>query len=63
MTAAAKPGQGVGGNMPDCCVRVHVFKDKGVTWAAAVATCTQVLIRVVGLVGVTVLHSHVACCL
>jgi hypothetical protein len=28
----------------------HVFEEGGATWAAAVATCAQVLMRVVGLV-------------
>ncbi len=40
-----------------------VFKEGGVTRAAAVATCAQVLIRVVWLVGGTALRSRDACCL
>ncbi len=63
MTAAAKPGQRVGGGTPNCRVCEHVFKEGGATQAVAVATCAQVLTRVVGLVGVTALHSCVACCL
>ncbi len=63
MTAVAKPGQRVGGGMSNCHVRECVFKEGGASWAAAVATCAQVLLRVVGLVGVTALHSRVACCL
>ncbi len=47
--------------MPNCCVRERVFKEGGATWAAAVATCARVLMRVVGLVGVMALRSHVAC--
>jgi hypothetical protein len=35
----------------------HMFEEGGVTRAAAVATCAQVLMRVVGLDGVTALHS------
>jgi hypothetical protein len=38
-----------------------VFEEGGATWAAAVATCAQVLMHVVGLVGVMALHSCVAC--
>jgi hypothetical protein len=38
-----------------------VFEERGATWAAAVATCAQVLMRVVGLVGGTALRSHDAC--
>ncbi len=38
----------------------RVFKEGGATWAAAVATCAQVLMRVVGLIVVTTLHSHEA---
>jgi hypothetical protein len=63
MTAVAKPGQLVGGGTPDCSIRERVFKKGGATQAAAVATCTQVLMHVVGLVGVTALRSCVACCL
>jgi hypothetical protein len=44
-------------------MRKRVFKEGGVTWAAAVATCARVLMHVVGLVGVTALRSHDACCL
>jgi hypothetical protein len=63
MTAAAKPGQRVGGGTPKCCMRECVFKKGGATWAAAVATCACVLMRVVGLVGVMALRSCVARCL
>jgi hypothetical protein len=63
MTAAVKPGQGVGGGMPNCPIRKRVFKEGGATCAAAVATCAQVLMRVVGLVGLMALHSCVARCL
>ncbi len=35
-----------------------MFKEGGAARAAAVATCAQVLMCVVGLVGKTVLHSH-----
>ncbi len=56
MTAAAWPGQHVGGGMPECCMRECMFKE-GVAWAAAVATCPQVLMSVVGLVGRTVLRG------
>ncbi len=41
----------------------RVFKEGGATWAAAVATCAQVLMRVVGLVGGMALRSRDACCL
>ncbi len=61
MTAAVKPGQQVGGGMPNYHVHECVFKEGGVTQAAAVAICAQVLMCVVGLVGVTALHSPVAC--
>jgi hypothetical protein len=47
--------------MPECCMRERVFKEGVATWAAAVATCAQVLMGVVGLVGITALHSHDAC--
>ncbi len=40
-----------------------VFEEGGATQAAAVATCAQVLMRVVGLVGGTALCSCDACCL
>jgi hypothetical protein len=40
-----------------------VFKEGGATWAAAVSTCAQVVMHVVGLVGVTALRSCDACCL
>ncbi len=40
-----------------------MFKERGATWAAAVATCAQVLMPVNGLVGGTALHSCDACCL
>jgi hypothetical protein len=42
-------------------MREHVFKEGGATWAAAVATCAQVFMRVVGLVGRTALCSRDAC--
>jgi hypothetical protein len=35
----------------------RVFREGGATWAAAVATCAQVLVRLVGLDGVMALHS------
>ncbi len=38
-----------------------MFEEGGATWAADVATCAQVLMRVVRLVGGTVLCIHVAC--
>jgi hypothetical protein len=44
-------------------MRERVFDEGGATQAAAVATCAQVLIRVVGLVGVMALRSCDACCL
>ncbi len=44
-------------------MRERVFKEGGATWAAAVATCAQVLMRVVGLVGSTALRSCDAHCL
>jgi hypothetical protein len=56
-TAAAWPGQRVGGGMPECRMHERVFKEGGAARAAAVATCAQVLMRVVGLVGRTVLCS------
>ena len=37
--------------MPECCIHEHVFAEGGAACAAAVATCAQVLMRVVGLVG------------
>jgi hypothetical protein len=43
--------------MPNFCVLERVFEEGGATWAATVATCTQVLMHVVGLVGVTALRS------
>jgi hypothetical protein len=43
--------------MPDCHVRERVFEEGGVTWAAAVATCARILMRVVGLNVVTALRS------
>ncbi len=49
--------------MLDCCVHERVFKEGGATRAAAVATCARVLMRVVGLIVVTALHSHEARCL
>ncbi len=36
----------------------RVFEEGGATWAAAVATCAQVLLRVVGLVGGMALRSR-----
>jgi hypothetical protein len=42
--------------MPECCMREHVFKEGGATRTATVATCAQVLLRVVRLVGVMALH-------
>ncbi len=44
-------------------MRERVFKVGGATQAAAVATCAQVLMHVVGLVGVTTLRSCDAHCL
>jgi hypothetical protein len=44
-------------------MRERIFEEGGATQAAAVATCAQSLMRVVELVGVTALHSPVACCL
>ncbi len=41
----------------------HVFKEGGATRAAAVATCAQVCMCVVGLVGGTALRSWDFCCL
>ena len=38
----------------------HMFKEGGVTSAAAVATCAQVLMRVVGLIVVVTLRSREA---
>ncbi len=49
--------------MPECCMHEPVFKEGGATRAAAVATCAQVLMHVVGLVGVMALHSCDAHCL
>ncbi len=49
--------------MPECRMRKRVFKEGGATRAAAVATCAQVLMRVVGLVGGMALRSCYACCL
>jgi hypothetical protein len=43
--------------MPDCCMRERVFEEGGATQATAVATCAQVLMRVVGLIVVTALRS------
>jgi hypothetical protein len=40
-----------------------VFEEGGATWAAAVATCAQVLMCVIGLVGGAALCSCNACCL
>jgi hypothetical protein len=47
--------------MPGCCVREHVYEEGGATRAAAVATCTQVLMHVVGPVGFTTLRCCIAC--
>ena len=44
-------------------MREHVFKEGGATWAAAVATCAQVLMHVVGLIVVTALCSREVHCL
>jgi hypothetical protein len=44
-------------------MREHVFEEGGATWAAVVATCALVLMRVVGLVGGMALHSRNAHCL
>jgi hypothetical protein len=63
MTAAAWPGQRVGGGMPECCMREHVLAEGDAACTAAVATCAQVLMHVVGLVGGTALRSCDACCL
>jgi hypothetical protein len=63
MTAAAWLGQLVGGGMPECRMHEHVFKEGGAARAAAVATCAQVLMRVVGLVGGTALRGCDAHCL
>jgi hypothetical protein len=49
--------------MPKCCMHERVFEEGGATQAATVATCAQVLMRVVGLVGVMALRSCDACCL
>jgi hypothetical protein len=38
-----------------------VFEEGGAAWAAAVATCAQVLMHVVGLVCGTALRSRDAC--
>ncbi len=44
-------------------MRERVFEEGGATWAAAVATCAQVLMHVVGLAGGTALRSRDAHCL
>ncbi len=49
--------------MPECCMREQVFKERGAACAAAVATCAQVFMHVVGLVDGMALHSCDACCL
>jgi hypothetical protein len=49
--------------MSDCRVREHVFEEGGATWAAAVATCAQVLMCVVWLIVVMALCSREAHCL
>jgi hypothetical protein len=41
----------------------RVIEEGGATWAAVVATCAQVFMRVVGLVGVMAFCSCNACCL
>jgi hypothetical protein len=61
MTAAAWPGLRVGGGMPECCMRERMFAEGGAACAAAVATCAQVLMHVVGLVGRTALRRRDAC--
>jgi hypothetical protein len=57
MTAAVWPGQHVGGGTPECCMHERVFEEEGADWAAAIATCPQLLMSVVGLVGKTVLRG------
>ncbi len=57
MTAVVNPGQHVGGGTPSCCECERVFEERGATWAAAVATCAQVRMWVVGLVDVKALRS------
>jgi hypothetical protein len=49
--------------MPECHIAEHVFKERGATRAAAVATCAQVLMHVVELVGGTALRNCDDCCL
>jgi hypothetical protein len=49
--------------MPECCMRECVFAEGGEAHAAAVATCVQVLMRVVGLFDGMALRSRDACCL
>ncbi len=44
-------------------MRERVFAEGGAAYAAAVATCAQVLMHVVGLVGGMALRSRDACCL
>jgi hypothetical protein len=44
-------------------MRECVFEEGGATWAAAAATCAQILMPVVGLGGVTALRSRDAHCL
>ncbi len=53
----------IGVGTPNCHVRERVFEEGGATWAAAVATCAQVLMCVVGLIVVTALRSCEARCL
>jgi hypothetical protein len=49
--------------MPNCHLREHVFEKGSATQAAAVATCAQVLMHVVGLIVVTALCSREVHCL
>jgi hypothetical protein len=63
MTAAAWPSQRVGGGTPECRMHERVFAEGGADRAAVVATCAQVLMHVVGLVGGRALRSCDACCL
>jgi hypothetical protein len=49
--------------MLDCCVHEQMFEEGGATRAAAVATCAQVHMRVVGLIAVPALCSCDAHCL
>jgi hypothetical protein len=49
--------------MPECRMRERVFEEGDATRAAAVATCAQVLMRVVGLLGRMAVHRRDARCL